>query len=234
MADKKLFGQADDNNPPLTDKIAFGTDTNNARNMTFTNLLSWLEGKLGFFRTANNLSEGNAAEIRYNIGTYSKAEIDNKDFAKADKKDVLHKNNTTSYTPIGDYNPATVKFVNDSHKKSKCLQSTSGLIHSLGSLLDTAEYPPANTFILKFTGSTQNSVTLPSDSVLTQAFGYTEGVILFITCSPQSTQAGKIGGQLLNGGAGQIDHVMKKGDSVMVQRIPSFNDRNWQLINYFQ
>lgn len=233
MADKKLFGQADDNNPPLTDKIAFGTDSNNARNMTFTNLLSWLEGKLGFFRTAKNLSEGNASEIRYNIGTYGWAEIDNKDAAKANINDVLLKNNTTVYTPAGNYNPATVKFVNDALRRTRCLQSSSYVVHSIGNMLYSNNYPVVDRFILKFTGGVANSVILPSDSVLQNSFGYTIGVVLFITVDPQSTQAGILDGQVMDQHGNEVNVLLGGADSLIVQRVPSKNEIDWLIINRF-
>lgn len=230
MADKKLFGQAEDNNPPLTDKIAFGTDSNNARNMTFTNLLSWLEGKLGFFRTANNLSEGNASEMRYNIGTYSWSEIDNKDAAKANINDVLLKNNTTSYTPIGDYNPATVKFVNDALKRTRGYYGT-GALFLLGNIIHDSGYQQISSFVLRATVD-ESPVTLPSESVLTNAFGYANGVIISINCHYESAKTMVINNQLIDRGGNDTNVELGKGDSLTVMYVPG-SRRNYQILGHF-
>lgn len=113
MADKKIFEQPENTNPSLTDNIAIGNATEPSRTMMFSTLVSWLENHLGFFRTANNLAEGNASSIRTNISVYSKSEVDSKDASKADRSNVLERDNTDAYTPSLSYHPATLKTVND-------------------------------------------------------------------------------------------------------------------------
>ena len=231
MADKKLFGQADDNNPPLSDKIAFGTDTNNARNMTFTNLLSWLEGKLGFFRTANNLSEGNASEIRYNIGTYGWSEIDNKDATKANISDVLIKGGITTYTPTTDYSPVPKKYLEDSLKRVKGYYGT-GSLFILGNIIYDSGYQQISSFVLSATVD-KSPVTLPSESVLAKAFGYANGVIISINCYYDSAQSIVINNQLIDRGGNYTNIELGRGDSLTVMYVPG-SGRNYQILGQFQ
>jgi len=228
MADKKLFGQAEDNNPPLDDKIAFGTDTNNARNMTFTNFLSWLEGKLGFFKTANNLSEGNIIQMRNNLDVLSSSTVYYNLAQKPDFSQVLYKGNTTAFTPTLDYEPATKKYVEDRIKRNIGYYGENPI--SLGVII-TDEARAIYNFTLKVTSN--RGITLPSKSVLDTYFGYSDGVILTINCHAESTAVMYINGQLINQNGAAEDITLAEGDTLIamyVQRSSGF-DPNWQIIN---
>ena len=110
MADKILFGIPEDNDPALTRKLAHGTETEEARSMTFAGLITWLTSRLPFFNTANNLREANAKAVRSNLSVNSVAENTAALALKADKANVLGKDNTTAYTPTLPYHPATKNY----------------------------------------------------------------------------------------------------------------------------
>ena len=228
MADKKLFGQAEDNNPPLDDKIAFGTDTNNARNMTFTNFLSWLEGKLGFFKTSNNLSEGNIIQMRNNLDVLSSSTVYYNLAQKPDFSQVLYKGNTSEYTPTLDYEPATKKYVEDRVKRNIGYYGENPV--SLGVII-TDEARAIYNFTLKVTSN--RGITLPSKTVLETYFGYSDGVLLTINCHAESQASININGQLIDQGGNAADKALAKGDTLIVMyvRRSSGFDPNWQVVN---
>ena len=116
MADVILFGRPEDNDPALTQKLAHGTGTTAAKTMTFQGLVTWLTTKLPFLKTANNLSDVNASTARTNISVYSKTESDLTAGTKADKTNVLERNNTGAYLPTLDYHPATKKYADQGGK----------------------------------------------------------------------------------------------------------------------
>lgn len=110
MADKILFGVPEDNNPDLTRKLAHGTETEEARSMTFAGLITWLTSRLPFFNTANNLSEANATAVRANLSVNSVAENTAALALKADKANVIEKNSTAPYTPTLATHPVNVAY----------------------------------------------------------------------------------------------------------------------------
>jgi hypothetical protein len=117
MADIKLFERTENTNPNLAQRIAFGRASNASENMTLTNFITWLNGKLGFLKVASNLSDGNAATMRTNLGVYSSTQVNT---LLTDKAGIhpaaggaLKNNNTAAFTPSADYHPATKKYVDD-------------------------------------------------------------------------------------------------------------------------
>lgn len=228
MADKKLFGQAEDNNPSINDRIAFGTDTDNARNMTFQNLLAWLESKLGFFKTANNLSEGNAIQMRNNLDVLSSSTVYYNLAQKPDFNQVIYKGNTSEFTPTLDYDPATKKYVEDRIKRNIGYYGENPV--SL-SVIITNEARAIYNFTLKVTSD--RGITLPSKSVLDTYFGYSDGMILTINCHAESTSHININSQLIDQGGNACDKALAKGDTIMVMyvRRASGFDPNWQVVN---
>lgn len=133
MADKHLHGQSINNDPALTDRVAFGTDSTEAENITWQGIINWLTSHLPFFNTANNLSEGNAATMRNNLGAVyildHNAQLD----LKADVANVIEKDSTDVYTPALAYHPANLKTVNDGGSSSAWVDVT-----SFGSDVDTS------------------------------------------------------------------------------------------------
>jgi hypothetical protein len=81
MADKKLFEQPIEvpENQGMENRIAFGRSGVATKNMTFNNLVSWLNGKLSFLKPSSNLNDvANKASARNNLNVYSKDETYNK------------------------------------------------------------------------------------------------------------------------------------------------------------
>jgi len=115
----ELFDQSENTNPNLAQRIAFGRALNATENMTFTNFITWITGKLGFFKISSNLGDPgrNVTTMRSNLGVYSTLQVDTALLNKADKfptsGGALKTNNTTSFTPTTDYHPATKKYVDD-------------------------------------------------------------------------------------------------------------------------
>jgi len=133
MADVILFGRPEDNDPALTQKLAHGTGTTAAKTMTFQGLVTWLTTKLPFLKTANNLSDVNASTARTNLSVYSKAESDLTGGTKADKTNVLERNNTGVYAPTLDYHPATKKYVDQGGKVvnwTACTRQSSDVVET--------------------------------------------------------------------------------------------------------
>lgn len=114
----RLFEQSENNNPSLTKKIAFGGASVVTENMTFTNFLVWLYGKLGFLKVTENLNDLNdKPTARTNLGVYSIGEADDLLDLKAplypEVGGALGTNNTVTFTPTANYNPATKKYIDD-------------------------------------------------------------------------------------------------------------------------
>lgn len=114
MAGGRLFEQGGDVTPELTRRLAWGAAGVATSNSTWQTVITWLESILGFLKTSNNLSDLNDdTAARSNLGVYSTSEVDAELLLKADADNVLEKDNTTTYTPTSDYNPATKKYIDD-------------------------------------------------------------------------------------------------------------------------
>jgi hypothetical protein len=123
----KLFEQGSDVEPDLTFRLASGLTTNPTENHTWQTIVIWLEGVLGFLKTSLNLSDLNdKPAARTNLDVYSTGEIDTELDLKADKTNVLEKDNTTTYTPLSDYNPATKKYADAPALKTDTFNSGGG------------------------------------------------------------------------------------------------------------
>lgn len=118
MADKILHNLPIDNNPSDSVKIAMGTETTPATNITLANFYTLLMSKLGFFKVSNYLSEvvGNLtamAAVRNNIDVYSRGYTDMMISSKANKTNVIEKDSTVAFTPTIGTHPVNKKYVDD-------------------------------------------------------------------------------------------------------------------------
>lgn len=109
----RIFEQGEVTTPDTTEKLASGKSGSPTSNITWANVVTWLNSVLGFLKISSNLSDGDAPTMRTNLDVYSTTEVDDELILKADKTNVLEKDNTTSYTPTSDYHPATKKYVDD-------------------------------------------------------------------------------------------------------------------------
>lgn len=114
----RLFEQTENNDPDLSNRFAFGKAATATGNMTLTNFLTWIFGKLNFLKSASNLSDlSSATTSRTNLGVYSKAQVDSAVNAKLSAYPTagggLRVTNTTLFTPTTDHHPATKKYVDD-------------------------------------------------------------------------------------------------------------------------
>jgi len=117
---RKLFGLANLSAPyDQTYRLALGKEDAPAVNVTLSNFLTWLGSVLPFMKGSNNLSDvTSSGAARSNLNVYSKTEVDARVTPKLDAYSSgmgggLGHLNTTQYTPISDYNPATKKYVDD-------------------------------------------------------------------------------------------------------------------------
>lgn len=115
---RRLFEQTENANPALTKRLAFGKASEVTENITLTDFIAWLMTKLGFLKTANNLSDlANASTARDNLGVYSETEVDSLLSTKAElypeAGGALGSTNTTVFNPAANYHPATKKYVDD-------------------------------------------------------------------------------------------------------------------------
>ena len=117
---RKLFGLANLSAPyDQTYRLALGKEDAPAVNVTLSNFLTWLGSVLPFMKGSNNLSDvTSSGAARSNLNVYSKTEVDARVTPKLDAYSSgmgggLGYLNTTPYTPISDYNPATKKYVDD-------------------------------------------------------------------------------------------------------------------------
>lgn len=112
----RLFEQSTETTPGnLSDRLGYGRAGVPTKNITWTNLLAWLNSVLSFMKPSNNLSDvDDLATARTNLDVYDTTTIDDALDLKADKSNVLEKDNTTTFTPTQDYHPATKIFVENS------------------------------------------------------------------------------------------------------------------------
>lgn len=112
---KRLFERSSVTTPDLTTKLASGKAGEAATNITWQNVLTWLQDTaLNFLKPSNNLSDvSSAITARTNLDVYDTGTIDTALGLKANSADVLEKTNTTSFAPTGDFNPATKKYVDE-------------------------------------------------------------------------------------------------------------------------
>lgn len=111
---RRIFEQPENNDPDLTKRVAFGGASKITENMTWSNFITWITGKLSFLKISENLNDlDNATTARTNLGVYSTTQVDTLLDDKADELDVLTKTNTTVYTPTADYHPGTKKYIDD-------------------------------------------------------------------------------------------------------------------------
>lgn len=103
--------------------------------------------------TTAPLMDGTAS---YGSGaTYARADhVHPTDTSRAAVSDVLTKTNTTSFTPSGDYNPATKKYVDD---------SISGFSTTLSGLTDITISSASNGQVLKYDSATSKWVNSAED-----------------------------------------------------------------------
>ena len=117
---RKLFGLADLPSPyDQTYRLALGKEHAPAVNVSLSNFLTWLTSKLPFMKGSNNLSDvTSTGAARSNLNVYSKVEVDARVASKLDAYSSgmgggLGVYNTSLYTPVSDYHPATKKYVDD-------------------------------------------------------------------------------------------------------------------------
>jgi hypothetical protein len=144
---RKLFGLANLSSPyDQTYRLALGKENAPAVNVTLRNFLTWLGSVLPFMKGSNNLSDvKNTGAARSNLNVYSKTEVDARVLPKLDAYSSspimgggLGVYNTAPYTPTGDYNPATKKYVDDKFLGSPGTLSDEGrnaFVDSVGVLL---------------------------------------------------------------------------------------------------
>lgn len=107
----RLFEQSGETTPGnLADRLAYGRSGVPTKNITLQNFVNWVSSIISALRPSNNLSDvDDLATARTNLDVYDTTTIDDALFLKADKTNVLEKDNTTSYTPTQDYHPMTLK-----------------------------------------------------------------------------------------------------------------------------
>jgi len=112
---RRLFEQSTEVTPSnLSDRLAYGRSGIPTKNISWTNIVSWLNSVLSFLKPSNNFSDlGDIPTARTNLDVYDTTTIDDALDLKADKSNVLEKDNTTSFTPTQDYHPATKKYVDE-------------------------------------------------------------------------------------------------------------------------
>ena len=119
---RRQFEIGGDTTPELTNRIASGKAGTPTVNSTWQTVVTWLESVLGFLKTTSNLSDlNNTTTARTNLGVYSTTQVDAALNDKADKTNVLEKDNTTTFTPTSNYNPATKKYVDDGGLRTSLL-----------------------------------------------------------------------------------------------------------------
>ena len=117
---RKLFGLANLPSPyDQTYRLALGKENAPAVNVSLSNFLTWLTSMLPFMKGSNNLSDVKSQVFaRSNLSVYSKEEVNARVYPKLDAYSPgmgggLGVYNTSLYTPVSDYNPATKKYVDD-------------------------------------------------------------------------------------------------------------------------
>jgi hypothetical protein len=142
---RKLFGLANLPSPyDQTYRLALGKENAPAVNVSLQNFLTWLTSMLPFMKGSNNLSDVTSqGAARSNLNVYSKVEVDARVNQKLDAYSSgmgggLGHLNSTPYTPVSDYNPATKKYVDDKFLGSAGTLSDEGrnaFVDSVGVLL---------------------------------------------------------------------------------------------------
>jgi len=107
----RIFEQGEVTTPDTTEKLASGKSGSPTSNITIANFVAWLNTVLGFFKLSSNLADGDAPAMRTNLDVYSTTEVDNELDLKADRTNVLEKDNTNFYQPASNYHPATKIYV---------------------------------------------------------------------------------------------------------------------------
>jgi hypothetical protein len=231
MADKILFGIPEDNNPALTRKIAYGTGTEEARSMTFAGLITWLTSRLPFFNTANNLSEANATAVRSNLSVNSIAENTAALVLKADKTNVLEKNNTASFIPTLSYHPATVLYANNPRVNKVWEKGSTAAAIDLGTelLAALAAGRACDAITINPTGTA--ALTMPSDSQLVTIYGYSIGARITIIIEPAATGFVSLNDQVLDNNGGAYNVNLDAASVIQLIRVNSEVARKWMILN---
>lgn len=115
---RRLFEQSENTNPDLSQRLGFGRASAATENMTLTNFITWIQGKLSFLLKSQNLNDiPNKTYARTNLGVYSTSTVNTLVAGKADKYPTsggaLKTTNVTSFVPTNNYHPATKKYVDD-------------------------------------------------------------------------------------------------------------------------
>ncbi len=108
--------------PSDNELIAYGTPTTPVGNIKLSNFYNLLMGKLGFFKVSNLFSEifGNPtamASARANLSVPSVSEMNNADYLKANKSNVIEKDSTVAFTPTIGTHPVNKAYI-DNNKAS--------------------------------------------------------------------------------------------------------------------
>jgi len=120
----RIFEQGGDVTPNLARRVAWGLAGVATANSTWQTIVDWLLTVLGFLKIDENLADLNdVVSAQANLDVYPQALIDVELALKADKSNVLQKDNTTTYVPITAYNPATKLFAESLAQKFNSVQS---------------------------------------------------------------------------------------------------------------
>ena len=121
MADEILHNLPIDSNPSDSVKIAMGTETTPATNITLANFYTLLMSKLGFFKVSNLFSEifGNPTATdaaRANLSVPSVLEMQTADNLKANKSNVIEKDSTIAFTPTIATHPVNKGYIDGRYR----------------------------------------------------------------------------------------------------------------------
>ena len=191
MADQILHNCPINNNPSDSEKIAMGTESTPATNITLANFYTLLMSKLGFFKISNLFSEifGNSTAMntaRTNLSVPSIADMQIADNLRALKTNVIEKDSTTSYTPTLPYHPLNLQYLTDRKARGTFKMTTpwatSTYTINIGRDMGTSnyhvslmsksqygfrgQYPPS--IIDRTSTSFKVAVALENDSILTE------------------------------------------------------------------
>ena len=117
MADVILHNRPE-GTPSDNEFVAYGTPTTPSGQIKLSNFYTLLMSKLGFFKISNLFSEiyGNStamASARHNLSVPSIAEMNNADYLKANKSNVIEKDSTVSFTPTIGTHHVNKKYIDD-------------------------------------------------------------------------------------------------------------------------
>lgn len=119
VSGKRAFELAASSSISNSDRFILGRAGLAAFNVTYSTLKSLLNNALTFLKTSQNLNDlPSKTTARSNLGVYSTSSVDTLLAAKASllqaaSGSVLGINNTSVYSPSGNYNPATLATVNN-------------------------------------------------------------------------------------------------------------------------